>query len=389
MKVQLGNMAEDLPKDREFQHPSITIYGPDARKLAGITGNFLDVYRDINFANALGYDGTPNQPSVILYIAFSQGVEDLSLNSPAFLGMGNVSFGNPVYDGHTIASKSKVYGNKPTRKLDRHSVGFISDAYLEPSLGEVGPFVARWTRANIVLKSNPEKEVEYNEERDGNPSKPPSITPLGTYVPQARNLAAIIERANSRGELFADSLEPGTVFEFPYGRTMTFSTPSDTAYGFRNIATVHHDRKTVEDNPQSYYDGYVIQFGLHTLLTASGIAGARRYATTIAELGMDNIKFSFPVMPGTTINDVRAEVVGFDDSHPASSEYATAVTYKITAKGAIPDYLKRERDMRLLPKNGTLAGLFTGLKETDQDINNPQVLSFEYTVLQLRRPKTA
>jgi len=391
--VNPGNMSESLAPGTEFTHPGITL-DSRALRLAEVTGNAHEIYRNTNFARALGHPEKPISPLSVLYIAFCQGVEDLSLNSDAFRGIFRVSVGDNSYDGDTVAPTTTVYGRKPRTPGDKgvSIVGFLSDVSHEVNyFGGLEEKFMQWYRVNDV-NNGVEEEVPYREREDPDPQKPPenmlALPPKGIEVirnPNPEHLKRVVEYCEKRGYMFADDLRPETGFEFKRRKTITDSSHVDETYGWRNLAGVHFDQQLVEEGDK--YSQNRIVFGLYGLLNVTGIAASNRYGTTIFEpLEMDNVRFWFPVLAGTTINDVRAEVVEVLEDHPANIGYAVPVKYKVTARGRLPIGIREAHAAGEL--EGQLAGLISRAADRNPDPLNPVVLQYETTVLQLRRPKS-
>ena len=173
--VRAGKMAEDLVPGRSFPHPGITL-DRRALRLAEVTGNSHEIYRDENYANLFGHKRSGLLPPfAVIYIGFCQGVEDLSLNSDAFRGMYNVSVGSDVYNGDSIMPTTVVYGRKPKESGNNREsiVGFRSTLDIENDIGVPGTPIARWYRVNNV-NNGIEEVVPYQEGVDLDPEKPPS-----------------------------------------------------------------------------------------------------------------------------------------------------------------------------------------------------------------------
>src|SRR3989344_7614044 len=235
MKYTSGNSAEALAPGRRFQHPPITIDIGRAAELSGITGNFFDVYENELYAQVLGHPSRPVEPLVALYIAFCRGVRDLSLQSPAFVRLDEATFGAHVYDKDTIRPVSEVYARKPIdEKLS--TVGFISEALLQPDIESEGVPVAQWYRANRVSNKN-KGLIPYNQEKDIDPNPKDNQMGTGILTPDleilspGNDLRYLIEVGEGREDTFVNGLRRGMKYEFDRRKTVTDSTHVDATYG--------------------------------------------------------------------------------------------------------------------------------------------------------------
>ena len=69
--------------------------------------------KNARYARAYGFDGLVCSPGLVMLVAFSQTVEDVSENARANLEYIDMRFGAPVYVGDTIEVETKVPRSAP------------------------------------------------------------------------------------------------------------------------------------------------------------------------------------------------------------------------------------------------------------------------------------
>ena len=116
IRKKTGNFLEDFRLGQVFRHKG-------GRTITeGLTAHFTDfsftanpLHKNLHYAQTYGYDGMPVPPGLLMAVAFSQTVEDVSENARANLEYIDVRFGAVAYPGDTIETETTVLGVRPSR----------------------------------------------------------------------------------------------------------------------------------------------------------------------------------------------------------------------------------------------------------------------------------
>ena len=121
VRKQIGNFLEDFVPGQLFRHKG----GKTVTE--GLFTTFTEfsmttnpLAKNARYARAYGFDGLVCPPGLVMLVAFSQTVEDVSENARANLEYVDMRFGAPVYVGDTIEVETKVLevtGSKSNPKL--------------------------------------------------------------------------------------------------------------------------------------------------------------------------------------------------------------------------------------------------------------------------------
>ena len=105
--------------------------------------------KNARYARAYGFDGLVCPPGLVMLVAFSQTVEDVSENARANLEYIDMRFGAPVYVGDTIEVETKVLGVTGSRSNPRLGVVHVQSTARknrgarDEAAEAVGPRIAR------------------------------------------------------------------------------------------------------------------------------------------------------------------------------------------------------------------------------------------------------
>jgi len=115
-KTTPGNFFEDFRLGQEIVHATPrTVTAGDVALYTALFGSRFAVNSSSEFAKAVGLENAPIDSLLAFHIVFGKTVPDISLNAIANLGYANGRFGQPVYPGDTLSTKSKVIGLKQNR----------------------------------------------------------------------------------------------------------------------------------------------------------------------------------------------------------------------------------------------------------------------------------
>ena len=125
LRKKTGHFLEDFRPGKVFRHKGgktvteglFTIFTEFS-----MTTNPLA--KNARYARAYGFEGLVCPPGLVMLIAFSQTVEDVSENARANLEYVDMRFGAPVYVGDTLEVETCVLGVRPSSS--RPNLGIVS-----------------------------------------------------------------------------------------------------------------------------------------------------------------------------------------------------------------------------------------------------------------------
>ncbi len=108
-RIERGLLYEDFEIGREFEHHwGRTFNASDASLFGNMFMQMNPIFFNAPYAKALGYKDILIPPMFVFATVLGLSVEDLSEAGGPFLGVDDVSFGEPVYAGDTVYARSTV-----------------------------------------------------------------------------------------------------------------------------------------------------------------------------------------------------------------------------------------------------------------------------------------
>ena len=168
IRKQTGNFLEDFHPGQVFRHKG------GKTLTEGLFTTFTEfamttnpLSKNARYARAYGFEGLVCPPGLVMLVAFSQTVEDVSENARANLEYIDMRFGAPVYVGDTIEVETKVLGVRPSSS--RPNLGIVHvQSTARKNIGEAGEaIVMTWQR----------KVQVYKRDDDASSSTPGEIAP--------------------------------------------------------------------------------------------------------------------------------------------------------------------------------------------------------------------
>lgn len=149
VKGWTGRVYEDFVPGDIYEHPfGKTVTDADNQLFTLLTQNVAKTHVDHNFAESTGFGRPLVNSAFILGLATGQSTIDLSMNVFANLGWDDVRLPNPVFDGDTIYSRSKVLSKRESRS--RPEVGIVKVA--TESYNQRGEIVISYKRTFMIYK---------------------------------------------------------------------------------------------------------------------------------------------------------------------------------------------------------------------------------------------
>ena len=301
-----GNFLEDFEPGQVFRHKG----GKTITE--GLFTLFTDFSMGTNpftknarYARAYGYDGLTCSPGLVMLVAFSQTVEDISENARANLEYIDMRFGAPVYIGDTIEVETKVLGLRPSSS--RPNLGIVHvQSTARKNIGSADEaIVMTWQRKVQVYKSDESIEIERFEVE-------PDDVACDLFIPpyEEKNDYKSLSHLSSRDSYFED-LEPGTLLAHSRARTMTDEHIQLTGI-LDNTSQVHCNRQMIEANPAAYVGGELIIFGGIPFVLCLGISSPDVGDNSMGDVVYTTGRHTAPLFAGDTVY-AATEVLGKRD----------------------------------------------------------------------------
>ncbi len=249
-------------------------------------------------------------PGLVMLVAFSQTVEDVSENARANLEYIDMRFGAPVYIGDTIEVETKVLGVKPSSRNPKLGVVHVQST-ARKNIGEADEaIVMTWQRKVQVWKRDESKPVD-----EGQIAADEVECELWLPPYQAGSDYKALAHLSSRDTYFED-LEPDTRIEHWRGRTMTTEHIHLTAI-LDNTSQVHCNQHMIDLNPKQYVGGKAHHLRRHPVRALPRSVVPRRRRTTRSATSSTG--------PGVTRRRSSPET----PSSPRPRSWAAAITRRV------------------------------------------------------------
>jgi 2-methylfumaryl-CoA hydratase len=295
IRKKTGNFLEDFKPEQRFRHKG------GKTMTEGLFTVFTDfsmatnpLCKNLRYARSYGYDGLVCPPGLVMLVAFSQTVEDISENARANLEYIDMRFGAPVYVGDTVEVETKVLGVRPSSS--RPNLGIVHvQSIARKNIGEASEAVVMaWQRKVQVYKHDEAIEVEAF---DVEPDPIDCDLWLPDYQPGAdyKGLAHL-----SSADSYFEDLEPNTRIEHSRGRTVTDEHISLTGI-LDNTSQVHCNQFMIDLAPDRYVGGQLIIFGGIPFVLCLGISGPDVGDNSLGDLVYTTGKHTAPLQAGDTV----------------------------------------------------------------------------------------
>lgn len=294
IRKQTGNFLEDFEPGQVFRHKGgKTITEGLFTTFTEFAMTTHPFAKNARYARAYGFDGLVCPPGVVMLVAFSQTVEDISENARANLEYIDMKFGAPVYIGDTIEVETKVLGVKLSKSRPNLGVVHVQST-ARKNVGEDEAIVATWQRKVQVYKGDEDAVVEnFQIEADEIECE----LHLPEYDPDAK--LAELAHLTSPDSYFED-LEVGSRIEHSRGRTVTDEHIAMTAI-LDNTSQVHCNQFMIDLDPKQYVGGQLIVFGGIPFTLCLGLSCPDVGDNALGDLVYTTGKHTAPLQAGDTV----------------------------------------------------------------------------------------
>jgi len=318
IRKKTGNFLEDFHPGQIFRHKGgktiteglFTTFTEFAMTTHPLTKN-------ARYARAYGFDGLVCSPGLVMLVAFSQTVEDISENARANLEYIDMKFGAPVYVGDTLEVETKVLGLRTSSS--RPNLGIVHvQSTARKNIGEATEaIVATWQRKVQVYKGDDSVDVEGFE-------IPADEIECDLWLPPYDANAKLGELAHlSSGDSYFEDLEPGTRIEHSRGRTITDEHIHMTAI-LDNTSQVHCNQYMIDLDPKQYVGGKLIVFGGIPFTLCLGLSCPDIGDNALGDIIYTTGRHTAPLQAGDTVF-AATEILGRRD-HPEREDVGIVET---------------------------------------------------------------
>ena len=295
IRKKTGNFLEDFQPGQVFRHKG----GKTVTE--GLFTTFTDFSmatnpfcKNLRYAQAYGYEGLVCPPGLVMLVAFSQTVEDISENARANLEYIDMRFGAPVYVGDTLEVETRVLGVRPSSSRPNLGIVHVQSTARKAVGAKDEAVVMTWQRKVQVYKDDENIEVKGFEVE-------PEEVACELWLPpyNADSNYATMSHLSSPDSYFED-LEPGTLIEHSRGRTVTDEHIHLTGI-LDNTSQVHCNQFMIDLNPDRYVGGELIIFGGIPFVLSLGISGPDVSDNALGDVVYTTGRHTAPLQAGDTV----------------------------------------------------------------------------------------
>jgi 2-methylfumaryl-CoA hydratase len=295
IRKKTGNFLEDFRPGQVFRHKG----GKTVTE--GLFTVFTDfsmatnpLCKNARYAGTYGYSGLVCPPGLVMLVAFSQTVEDISENARANLEYIDMRFGAPVYIGDTLEVETKVLGVRPSSSRPNLGIVHVQSTARKAVGSADEAVVMTWQRKVQVYKDDEALTVEGFQ-------VDPDPVECDLWLPDYGNQADYAPLAHlSSSDSYFEDLEPGTVIEHSRGRTVTDEHIALTGI-LDNTSQVHCNRFMIGLNPERYVGGELIVFGGIPFVLCLGLSGPDVADNALGDVRYTTGRHTAPLQAGDTV----------------------------------------------------------------------------------------
>jgi len=292
IEPRYGRLLDDFQVGDIYHHPwEVTI---DDGMLAMFAASFLDpnpLYSSRRYARAMGFRDRVIHPLVMMNLALSFTVHDISEQAIAHLAYIDLRFPNAAYSGDTLTVSSEILGVRASEsKPDRGIVHLRTTG-----VNQNGEVVVTFERRALIPAGT--LEGRAHAERDER-----TDLPVGAVeeerLPKELSMEFKLPEWKGRPRGFFEDFEEGDVILHPWGRTIGASEHMQLTMLSRNSHPLHFDE--VYSRERSFTATRVVEGGLVFAWVCS-LASRDTSANALWEMGYDRGSHPAPVLTGDTL----------------------------------------------------------------------------------------
>ena len=286
---QYGRLLEDFVVGDLYHHPwEVTI---DDGMLALLASSFLDpnpLYSSRRYARDLGFRDRVVHPLVLMNLALSFSVHDVSEQVIAHLAYIDLKFPNAAYSGDTISVSSQVLGVRPSESKPDRGVVHVRTV----GVNQDGVEVVSFERKALARAGRLEGRAHPDSMRGDNSRS------TAQALPPEYSQGIKLPNWPGRPRGFYEDFETGETILHSPGRTVGVSEHMQMTVLTRNTHPIHFDEVYCRDH--SFAKERVVEGGLVFAWIAS-LASRDTTASALWELSYDRGSHPGPVLGGDTL----------------------------------------------------------------------------------------
>ncbi len=295
IRKQTGNFLEDFRPGQVFRHrggKTLTEGLFTTFTEFAMTSNPLA--KNARYARAYGFEGLLVPPGLVMLVAFSQTVEDISENARTNREYIDMRFGAPVYVGDTIEVETKILSVVPHRKVSTLGIVHVQSTAWKNRASSDEAVVMTWQRKVDVFKRDDDAELHAGEAE-------PDMVECELWLPDydpGRDYKSL-SHLSSPDSYFED-MEVGTLIEHSRGRTMTSEHIHLTAV-LDNTSQVHCNQFMIDQDPERYIGGEPIIFGGIPFTLCLGLSSPDVGDNALGDVAYPTGRHTAPLFAGDTV----------------------------------------------------------------------------------------
>jgi 2-methylfumaryl-CoA hydratase len=250
--------------------------------------------KNARYARAYGFEAMPCPPGLVMLVAFSQTVEDISENARTNREYIDMRFGAPVYVGDTLEVETKILSVVQHRKAANLGIVHVQSTARKNVGEDDEAVVMTWQRKVDVFKRDDAAELQAGEAE-------PDAVECELWLPEydpGRDYKSL-SHLSSPDSYFED-FEVGTRIEHSRGRTMTSEHIHLTAV-LDNTSQVHCNQFMIEQDPERYIGGRLIIFGGIPFTLCLGLSSPDVGDNALGDVLYPTGRHTAPLFAGDTV----------------------------------------------------------------------------------------
>ncbi len=302
IRKKTGNFLEDFRLGQIFRHKG------GRTVTEGLTAHFTDfsftanpLHKNLRYARAYGYASMPIPPGLVMAVAFSQTVEDISENARANLEYIDMRFGAAVYVGDTIETETTVLGVKSSSSRPELGVVHVQSTARK----QTGEIVLAYQRKVQVFKHDLDAALDEGELAAAN-------VDVELELPAYDADAGYAELAHlSNSDTYFEDFAIGDTIEHSRGRVMTDEHIFLTGM-LDNTSQVHCNQTMIDRDPGRYLGGKLVVFGGIPFTLCLGLSSPDISDNSLGDIVYRTGRHTAPIFSGDTVF-ASTEIAGKSD----------------------------------------------------------------------------
>jgi 2-methylfumaryl-CoA hydratase len=302
IRKKTGNFLEDFRLGQVFRHKG------GRTVTEGLTAHFTDfsftanpLHKNMRYARAYGYDALPTPPGLVMAVAFSQTVEDISENARANLEYIDMRFGAAVYVGDTIETETTVLGVKSSSSRPELGVVHVQSVARK----QTGEIVLAYQRKVQVFRHEATATLDVGD-------VPAAQIDVALELPDYDPNTGYAELGHlSNADTYFEDFNPGDTIEHSRGRVMTDEHIFLTGM-LDNTSQVHCNQTMIDRDPSRYLGGKLVVFGGIPFTLCLGLSSPDISDNSLGDIVYRTGRHTAPIFSGDTVF-ASTEIVGKSD----------------------------------------------------------------------------